>query len=137
MITETKPDLTWDSSNYYEEDEDSGEVRDSEDISTEFSWMADELSLLMKKINRCKVKRWKCFVKNFGWRSIDGELEVFETDDGNELLTKILPDCECTFNIYIEKNEEGKKFLRIQNFHHDSPVGNEIYYIYPAQQLNL
>ena len=69
---------------------------------------------------------WKVEVSNFGWRNQDGQ-KILRAENGLELLRGILPDTECTFRIY----HDGRTGLKIQNFHHDSPTGNEWYYIYP------
>ena len=40
----------------------------------------------------------------------------------------MLPKTECQFKVYEDGDE-----LRIQNWHHDSPLGKEVYYLWPAQ----
>lgn len=67
---------------------------------------------------------WKAKVKNFGWRNMDGYAE-FHAENAQEFLRKILPNTDCTFFIYAD----GKHDLKIQNYHHDSPAGNEWYYV--------
>ena len=68
--------------------------------------------------------KWKAEVKNFGWRKQNGFRE-FYADNGQAFLNEILPKTECHFRIF----PYGKKGLKIQNFHHDSPTGDEMYFI--------
>lgn len=93
-------------------------------LSDSWNEMLKQLSDFMERKN--PSRKWLCKVKNFGWRKIDGHKE-FECDSGQEFLRNILPDTDCTFNIYHFK----MKGFKIQNFHHDSPTGNEWYYIVP------
>lgn len=67
---------------------------------------------------------WVAEVHGFGWRSQSGELDVFYETDARKLLGKILPNCDCTYKIFM--NRTG---FELQNFHHDSPTGNEWYTI--------
>lgn len=60
-------------------------------------------------------------VQNFGWRNTCGTSTGLSTENA---LAKILPNCECSFKIRVD----GKR-LMIDNSHHDSPVGGEIYTI--------
>lgn len=69
---------------------------------------------------------WYAEVRNFGWRAQNGWKE-FRAREGREFLREILPNTDCTFKVFIDPD----KTVRIQNFHHDSPVGNEWYYITP------
>lgn len=66
---------------------------------------------------------WRAKVENFGWRSQNGE-KTFFADNGKDFLIQILPRTDCTFKIFVEGNN-----ISIQNFHHDSPVGNEWYFV--------
>jgi hypothetical protein len=84
------------------------------------------LTELMNKKNPSGF--WKATVNNFGWRNLDG-YKFFEAATGHELLQNILPDTECTFNIANFRNG-----ILIQNYHHDSPTGNEKYYILPVAE---
>jgi hypothetical protein len=72
--------------------------------------------------------RWLATVENFGWQKLGGEKE-FKAEDAEELLQQILPKTECHFKIWIDM--AGQK-IRLQNFHHDSPTGDEIYTIRPS-----
>lgn len=66
---------------------------------------------------------WRTDVENLGWQKRSGYLEFdLQEPSGQQLLWKVLPDTECTYKIW--KTEEG---LRIQNWHHDSPGGDETY----------
>lgn len=68
---------------------------------------------------------WQVEVHGFGWRQLNGQ-KMFEADNARKFLQEILPKTDCTF--YIYKTATG---LSINNFHHDSPVGKEWYYIKP------
>jgi hypothetical protein len=69
---------------------------------------------------------WKAQVRNFGWRNLDG-VKFLQAGDGASFLREILPKTDCHFYIF-----NYGKGLAIQNFHHDSPVGNEWYYVVPT-----
>ena len=109
---EVKPYLTWG-------------FGESEESDAEFEWecLCDELTEVMQKIN--KGGKWFCTVENFGWQSRNGYL-TFEATKGQNLLSRILPNTDCHFRIFVEGKGFGR-YLKIQNFHHDSPVGNEWY----------
>ena len=91
--------------------------------------MTEELTELMNNLNP-DSNSWDAEVHGFGWRNLDGTAE-FEAETGLELLRKILPDTDCTYYIYVYQNENGRVGLAVNNYHHDSPMG-EWYYIYPA-----
>lgn len=74
---------------------------------------------------------WTVKVENFGWMSRSGSKEFVATT-GKELIKNILPNCDCTFHIY---DNDGIGF-KINNFHHDSPVGKEWYYVMPQPENN-
>jgi len=115
----TNPIMEWDTSNIPE-----GQV----DI--EWECLIDFLTEVMKKKNyRNYYKdKWIVEVNGFGWRNLDGHKKV-TAETGEELLREILPRCECTFKIF----NDGCTGLKVQNFHHDSPTGNEWYYIRPMR----
>lgn len=71
------------------------------------------------------VDNWKATVNGFGWRGLNGE-KYISADNAKTLLSEVLPDTDCTFHIYNFRNG-----IAIQNYHHDSPTGNEWYYIVP------
>lgn len=100
------------------------EFQDTED---EFAWedLLSELQLLLDKKN--PGGHWFAKVENFGWLNQSGTKE-FETTDARDFLQSILPETDCTFKIF--EYEDG---LAIQNYHHDSPTGNEWYYITPRK----
>jgi len=70
---------------------------------------------------------WYAEAHNFGWRKLDGH-KTFRAGAGEKLLRQILPDTECTFRVY---DYAGGRGFAINNFHHDSPVGKEWYYVEP------
>ena len=69
-------------------------------------------------------------VNNFGWRASDGQTDWFLYESPQKMLEKILPKTDCTFKIWLREDPFYGKYLKIQNFHHDSPVGNEWYKVY-------
>jgi hypothetical protein len=77
----------------------------------------------MGKIN--KGGKWHCQVENFGWQSLNGYKD-FQATRGQALLSAILPQTDCHFRIFVEGKGFGR-YLKIQNFHHDSPTGKEWY----------
>lgn len=66
-------------------------------------------------------------VSNFGWRNSSGYANI-TAENAGDLLRKVLPNTDCTFRIWIYSDQ-----VRIQNFHHDSPMGNEWYEIVKAE----
>lgn len=91
-----------------------------------FQWAWDDLTECLTEWLKEKndTPYWKCDVNNFGWRHLDG-YKYFKARDGEELLRAILPDTDCTFTIY----NDGKHGIKIENAHHDAPMGGEWYYI--------
>lgn len=89
-------------------------------LNDEWECLTNDLSEKLKAIN--PVGYWHMKAKNFGWQNLSGTKD-FEADNGKTFLSEILPKTECTFRIYIDSTE----VIKIQNFHHDSPVGNEWY----------
>ena len=69
---------------------------------------------------------WEAKVTGFGWQNLSGDKE-FKAEDGKTLLHELLPNADCTFNIYDEGDH-----LSMENAHHDSPTGSEWYRIYPV-----
>jgi hypothetical protein len=106
------------------EDIESSVYDDYDLITSNYEYLTEYLTERMNKKNPDGY--WKAVVNNFGWRSQNG-YQYVEADKGSELLSAVLPKCDCTFRIH----NYGKGFA-IQNFHHDSPTGNEWYYITPA-----
>ena len=109
---ELKPILTWFSSDI-----------EPDDVEFEWEYLLEELDQLLKEVNPDGY--WYCDVKNFGWRKLSG-YSYLEFTTGREMLSKVLPKCDCSFNICREEN-----ILKIQNYHHDSPAGNEWYELTP------
>ena len=96
----------------------------------EYIWddMVRELNPYIKKINRWGYLRIE--VENFGWMKRNG-YKYIKTLDADTLLYKLLPNCECTMNIYYDTKN---KSLKIQNFHHDNCTGSEWYTITSAKR---
>ncbi len=72
---------------------------------------------------------WQAKVTGFGWRGQEGYKD-FEADTGSNFLKNILLETDCSFKLFMDKS-----IIRIQNFHHDSPTGNEWHTIQPASEL--
>ena len=87
----------------------------------------DDLTEAMQKIN--PDGEWRCDLTGFGWRGISGYRE-FTTNNGSELLAAILPNTDCSFKIYLDVWPAGGGQLRIDNSHHDKPMGGEWYTLY-------
>ena len=81
--------------------------------------LLDELTEVIEELNTDGY--WMGKVKNFGWRNQSGT-NYFIALSGIELLGAVLPKTDCTFKIF---QEDG--VWKIQNWHHDSPIGNEWY----------
>lgn len=114
-------------------------LSDSEYFTELWKDMVNELSEVMDSINN--GVHWTANVSNFGWRGVSGDKD-FSASNGTELLREILPKTDCTFFIHLYCPDGGqgsllnkpKIGLAIQNYHHDSPVGAEWYYIFPYEQ---
>lgn len=93
----------------------------------DWAWesMTEDLSNLMETVNPGKPKLWRVNMRGFGWMKEDADGTV-QADTGVELLRKILPNTDCSFRIY----KEGRG-IKINNAHHDAPMGGEMYYITP------
>lgn len=107
----------------------------NEDARFEWECMVDNLTELIKEFSGY----WHAEVSNFGWQARTGQQD-FTAEDGRDFLRKLLPDCECHFKIYRDKRLGSSEDwadgvardttgLTIQNFHHDSPMGGEWYYL--------
>ena len=112
--------------NEEEDQSDEDEIRnnlyqDSGFWENEYENFVEYLSEIIQKKNPNGY--WKTKVQNFGWRNLNG-YKIFRANTGQKLLDEILPKTDCTF--YIHNFGKG---IAIQNFHHDSPVGNEWYYL--------
>lgn len=96
------------------------------------------LERLQEILNRHSAGIWRVDGCNMGWRHLAGykyvecerkrDCQHGESDgfDAQKFLRKILPDTDCSFQIY----EEGQT-LRIVNYHHDAPTG-ETYVCMPC-----
>jgi len=99
---------------------------DDEDFQIQYDDAVMELTTFVQ-MNGNPRMAWEIVVNNSGWRNRDGiKWEIIE--NGTELLRAALPQCDCTFKVY----KYGKRGLKIRNWHHDSPTGNEWYYITPV-----
>ena len=88
---------------------------------------------------------WHVEVSNFGWQKLCGKMELF-ADEGEKLLSQILPNVDCFFRIFRDDHPGSVsdwadgvarpvKGLKIQNYHHDSPVGNEWYHLIDVENI--
>ena len=93
------------------------------DWKSEWKSMIDQLTDIIKR--KTPIGYWRVEVHNFGWRNLNGKTYI-EAKDGRKLLEKVLPRAECTFKVY-----NYGRGIAIQNWHHDSPTGNEWYFIVP------
>lgn len=112
---ELKPILSWFSSDI-----------EPEGIECEWECLLEELDQLIKEVNSDGY--WYCEVTNFGWRNQSGHAYL-KFNTAQQMISRVLPKADCSFNIFREKN-----ILKIQNYHHDSPVGNEWYKLTPTSQ---
>ena len=104
--------------------------QDSVLFDMEYECMCDSLTELMTDIQTKGNNGydWKAEVMNFGWDNRSGWKE-FHAENGQKLLEEVLPRTQCTFKIFVKDRE-----IQIQNFHHDSPTGNEWYSIKPKEE---
>jgi hypothetical protein len=91
-----------------------------------FGWECLLESLTEQLVSMNPDGHWSGEAINFGWQKSSGSAE-FQADNGPGFLANILPKTDCTFRIYIENGNT----VKIQNFHHDSPTGNEWYTLTP------
>ena len=115
---------------YQDEEECPSEEKIREDIWKDtdfFEWEWEDLKNFLTEIMAKKNPDgyWKANVLNFGWRNLDG-CKYFFADTGEKLMREVLPQCDCTFRFF-----NYGRGLAIQNSHHDSPAGNEWYFIVP------
>jgi hypothetical protein len=105
------------------------EIRESVDSDSDlFSIYWDDMTSFLQEIINKKNPDgyWKATVKNFSWRNDNGHTYIY-AKSGIEFLQKILPGTDCTFKIF-----NYGKGIALQNWHHDSPIGNEWYYLTPC-----
>jgi hypothetical protein len=98
--------------------------QDSELLTIEWESLTACLTETLQKINPDGY--WQAEVVNFGWRKQSG-CAHFKAEDGADFLSHSLPNTDCSFRLFLD--EDGT--IRIQNFHHDAPTGNEWYSIRP------
>ena len=121
-----KESLEFDNPDNLTEEELYDNVNDSEFLSMEWDFFIEDLNEQLKEINPDGF--WRAKVENFGWQNLDGALD-FHAENSVEFLRHILPNTDCHF--VISKYGKG---LAIQNWHHDSPTGNEWYYVTPITE---
>ena len=98
--------------------------------SNEYEEDYDSVTDAMKKINKLGYN-WTAEVENFGWQKFNGIKDNFSARNGEDLIFAILPkDASCVFDVYVDYD---KREIRVNNFHHDSPMGAEWYYIRPVK----
>lgn len=100
---------------------------DGTNACDDFEW-EDITESLTSEMNRKNPSgMWEASVENFGWRSVSGTKPKFRADNGQDLLFKILPETDCHFKIF-----DIRRGFKINNAHHDKPMGGELYFILPA-----
>jgi hypothetical protein len=106
------------------------EVLEDQDIfEMAFNDLNEELTQALRALTKTQNGETMYFrvnVNDFGWRKQTG-YKYMKVQDGKELLRETLPDTQCIYRFF--KVRHGKK-LAMQNFHHDSPMG-EWYVITP------
>lgn len=137
-----EPNLSWDTGDIFQKEvehlmEEDGhteeyarEIVSNNPELNEFEWecFVDSLTELMREVRDNRSHYWHATVENFGWNNQYGE-KVFEAILGEDLLGAVLPACDCTYHVY---KVDG--YILIQNFHHDSPTGNEWYLLEPKKK---
>ncbi len=107
-------------------------VIDGSNCCEDWEW-EDVCMTLTDAMEKCNssildLSYWYAEMINFGWTGACGE-QYFKAEDGKTLLSKILPDTECSFRIY-----KRSKTILINNAHHDSPMWAEWYVIRQATE---
>ena len=112
-----------------DEEEARQDAYDDHDL-TGFYWesMIEGMDEVLKTL--FKGRHIRAEVNNFGWRGSDFQTDWFLYESPQKMLDKILPKTDCTFKIWLREDPFYGKHLTFQNFHHDSPVGNEWYKVY-------
>lgn len=115
----------------YETEDEAFEAASKDESLLEWEWecLLDALTERLSDINPGGL--WYAEVSNFGWRRLSGYKE-FQADDAKAFLQEILPRTECSFRIFIHDRE-----IKIQNFHHDSPFGEEWYRVSPMSATEV
>ncbi len=117
-MPDNTPDLNWDSCDY----------EDEHDQQSGWDYLTDALTTFIQAVH--PDGDWHAEVENFGWQSRSGHKD-FSAGDGETLLRELLPETECTFKVWFDKEE---KKITIDNAHHDKPTGGEMYYVTPAEE---
>lgn len=140
-IEEPSPLIVWDTSEIHqnqanflrEEDPELSEdealemaYADYDLLEREFEYITDYLTEILKEVNPDQ-KPLLVSIDDFGWQNSSGRCVLAGDDvhDGEKLLGKVLPDTECMYHIFVDRE---KSQMHINNWHHDSPMG-ETYYI--------
>ncbi len=100
-------------------------LRDPGLMEWEWECLLEALTERLQEINPGGC--WHVEVRNFGWRKSSGH-KSFLARDARTFLQEILPRTQCAFRIFIDGRE-----IQIQNFHHDSPWGDEWYTASPIR----
>ena len=115
---------------YDEKPDDEDKVR--EEVSQDFGFWENEREYQNEHLTEVLKEKgkegcaWSISVEDFGWRNLSGKgCAILE--DASDFYEKVLPDCQCTWEMYA--TNEG---LRVKNWHHDSPMG-ESYYLTPIE----
>ena len=150
MITDKNPSLflTWDTAEILQSQAkhlvELGEAEHEEQgwtMACEDQFLLDDewenlLYCLTEKLNEINPEGyWHGEVENFGWRKASGHKD-FKADTARTFLAAILPQTDCTFHVYIDESHPFKE-IKIQNFHHDSPMGNEWYTIVVSDAIDI
>ena len=109
------------------EDLESKIYADSFFFEGEWDYITEDLSMLMRDKPKY-TSYWKADVTSFGWRGLSGQ-SYFRADNGQELLSAVLPNTQNHFMIYNYRTG-----FAINNSHHDSPMGTEWYKIVPIAE---
>lgn len=99
---------------------------DSDLFSAAWEALTSYLTEIMSTLNPAGY--WHAEVNGFGWRSLSG-VKDFKADDGGQFMRCLLPNTECTFKLFVAEDNT----IRLQNFHHDAPTGNEWYTVKAAE----
>jgi hypothetical protein len=86
----------------------------------------EELQSIIDKKN--KTNYWKVEGINLNWRNSSG-YKYINTNNAKDLLSKILPNTDCSISV-----ENYKNGLYIKAKHHDQPVNGSSFYILPCSQ---
>jgi len=115
---------------YDEKPDDEDKVR--EEVSQDFGFWENEREYQNEHLTEVLKEKgkegcaWSISVEDFGWRNLSVKgCAILE--DASDFYEKVLPDCQCTWEMYA--TNEG---LRVKNWHHDSPMG-ESYYLTPIE----